>query len=588
MSTTATDEPRRRAAAPWIAVGLTFVALLAGAAVIGPPPTVAATGAAAWFPAASHRSRLAAGESWSASEWSRPTPFSLAQTSPSEFWVWAEVTEVAWDTADYRRAISHLLDPTAASLGRSESVWVLDESGARLSLELAGGGESLIFEPGRLDLPATLRPGDTWTSEGELARRLPGADWTVHSYTASYTAAEPTDPALVGRGCVVVAREFGFAGQTRPAEQTWCPGEGVVAAGDGDTRWAPAGQAPTPTPGAATPFDWGRADALDFIGRPLNQQGTGVTHVSPVVAPGIAPDGSIVFTSQLVADVTALDPSEDPAPVVWHGRPGGTPTTGGTFGGITVVTTSDRTIVAYGPDGQWLWQAGISDITRVPPVLVGDTTLIVVTLDGRVAALNLTTGAELWHVDLAGEIRSTPAVVGDRVIVGDQTGALTCLDANGDELWVIDAGVALRLAVSTGPDPVVVVGRDDSRVLQAYRTSDGSRVWRTRHYEDIRDIVALDGSFVLRDADRSTAIDPATGSPLWSWSQARTWAAVGGGDRLLLLTDADLVLVDGDGRTVRRWPHGLGDVSQSDSYLAAADQTVVAYGPLGMSVGRLP
>jgi outer membrane protein assembly factor BamB len=155
-------------------------------------------------------------------------------------------------------------------------------------------------------------------------------------------------------------------------------------------------------------------------------------------------------------------------------------------------------------------------------------------------------------------------------------------------MWVIDAGVAASLAVSPGSDPVVVVGRDSSPVLQAYRVADGSRVWRTRHYDDPRDIVALDGRFVLRDSDRTTALDAATGAPVWSWTQARTWAATGGGDRVLLLTDTELVLLDGAGRQVRSWPHSLGDVSQSATFLTAAEGTVVAYGPLSMSVGRLP
>ena len=64
--------------------------------------------------------------------------------------------------------------------------------------------------------------------------------------------------------------------------------------------------------------------------------------------------------------------------------------------------------------------------------------------------------------------------------------------------------------------------------------------------------------------------------------------AIGGDQRVLLLTDTELVLLDADGRPVKSWPHGLGDISQSATFLTAGEDSVVAYGPLSMSVGRLP
>ncbi len=580
-------QPSGRPLASWLAISLTVGALLAAAAVIGRPAAAAVDGVAGWLPPDGHRTRLAAAGAIAATEWSRPTAFSLAQSGAPEFWVWVQITETGWDTATYLRAMTHRLDQAGGSQGRSEALWALDDTGARQVLDLTADGESIVFEPGRLDLPAGLKAGDAWTSQGELARRMPGEEWAVHAYRAEYRALAAGDPALAGRGCVVIVREFSFADQTRPGEQTWCPGTGVVAGSDADTRWAPGGPAPAPTVADPAPFDWSRVDDVEFTTSTVNQVGTGVAQVSPVVAPGIQPDGRLVFTNQVLPDVLTLDVTSDPAPVAWHARPGATPTTGGTFGGLTVVATAARTVVGYGPDGQWLWEAALSDITRVPPVRLGSS-VVLVTLDGRVTALDLATGAQAWHADLAGEIRRPPVVVGDRLIVGDQTGALTCLDAAGTEQWVIDAGVALSLAASPGAEPVVVVGRDGSPVLQAYRVSDGARVWRVRHYDDARDIVAVADRFVLRDGDRTTALDAATGATAWTWTGARTWAAAGGGERVLLLTDTDLVLLDADGRQLRSWPHRLGDITQSASFLAAGEGAVVAYGPVAVTVGRLP
>ncbi len=586
MSTTGPDEPSRRAT-PWVAVGLTLVALLATATVLGRPAAADTAGAAAWFPPDGHRSRFAAAGDTLAREWSRPSAFSLLQTGSTEFWVWAQITDVEWGSATYQRVMSHLVDATGASQGSGEALWVLDDTGARLALERRPDGEAIVLAPGRLDLPAGLGAGDTWTSEGELAHRAAGQDWAVHTYRAQYTAIAAGDPDLAGRGCLVVNREFGYADTTTSDEQTWCPGAGVVAGSESGTRWTPGGAAPTPVPADATAFDWGRVDALDFTTNALNQTGAGIPHVSPVAPPGIGTDGSIVFANQTLPDVVALDPGNEPALLAWHGRPGATPTTAGTFAGITVVATAARTAVGYGAQGQWLWETTLSDITRVPPVRFG-ATVVFATLDGRVTALDLATGTEAWHADLPGELRTRPLVAGDRLLIGDQTGALTCLDATGGQSWVVDAGVARSLAVTAGPDPVVVVGRDASTVLQAFRVSDGARLWRTRFYDDARDAVALAGRFVLRDSDRTTAIDAATGQPVWTWDGARTWAAIGGDQRVLLLTDTELVLLDADGRPVKSWPHGLGDISQSATFLTAGEDSVVAYGPLSMSVGRLP
>jgi outer membrane protein assembly factor BamB len=221
-------------------------------------------------------------------------------------------------------------------------------------------------------------------------------------------------------------------------------------------------------------------------------------------------------------------------------------------------------------------------------VLVGDRTLVVATLDGDVTGLDLATGTELWRSRVGAEVRIPLVPAGDRVLVADQSGAVSCFDAAGAEVWVADTGVARSVAVSTGDDPVVVVGRDASPIVQGLSLADGERVWRIRHYDDVRQIVAVGDRLLLQDTDRTTAVEAATGAVAWTWAQARTWAVAAGGERALLLTDTELVLLDADGRTVRTWPHALGEIAQSDSYLTAAEGQVVAYGPLGMSVGRLP
>ena len=167
MSTTAAA-PQRSARAPWVGVGVVVVGLVAATSVLGRPAAASVTGAAGWFPPDGYRSRLVSDLGTSAVEWSRPSPLSLAQSAPASFWTWAQVASVSWDTADYLRTSSHLLDASATSVGHRDAVRVLGEDGASLVMDFSTEQE-VLFEPGLPDLPADLQPGAAWTAEGELA-----------------------------------------------------------------------------------------------------------------------------------------------------------------------------------------------------------------------------------------------------------------------------------------------------------------------------------------------------------------------------------------------------------------------------------
>ncbi|MCW5951147.1 MAG: PQQ-binding-like beta-propeller repeat protein [Propionibacteriaceae bacterium] len=234
-----------------------------------------------------------------------------------------------------------------------------------------------------------------------------------------------------------------------------------------------------------------------------------------------------------------------------------------------------------------MWRPPLSDLTRVPPVLAGADTAVVVTLDGAVTGYDLVTGSERWRTGMGTEIRHAPLVAGDRILVADAAGALSCFDLAGKELWTIDAGRVSALAVGEGPDPLVAVGRSDSMVVRAYSLADGSQVWHRRVLEDAKDLVSLGDRFVLRDDDQLVGLDAATGAQLWT-AAIRSQQAIGGGDRVLLLSASSLVLVDREGRQVREWPHRLGDVGRADNYLETSGDAVIVAGPIGFAVGRLP
>ncbi len=572
---------------PWVGVGLTLLGLLGATSTIGAPAASPATGAARWLPPDGTRFAFAAGEEAYATEWARPSLLSLMQSNSPTFSTWAGITDMPWDEASYLRVASHQLDARASAEVTGEDLWVIDDRGGWTVAESASGTLDTIWEPGRLDLPADLAAGNTWTSEGAVAFRTPDQEWSSTDYRADYRAQAPTDPGERLRGCVVVAMTIVINQQELPSERTWCPGSGVIASHDGENAWQPSDALPRLSPVDPPAFDWSRADELQFTDRVHSQPGAGITSLSPISAPAVLPDGSLVFANQVVPDLIALDSAEDPPPVRWVARPGGTLTSTASFAGITVVTNGRRELVAYGPEGQWLWQARLTDLTRVPPVRFGADTVVVVTLDGGVTGYDLVTGEERWRATMGTEIRRTPLAAGDRLLVADAGGALSSFDRQGNEQWTVDAGRVAALAVSDGPAPVVAVGRSDSYVVRGYSLADGSQVWRSRIKQDAHGLVSLGDRFVLRDDDYLLGIDAASGAELWA-QPLRSRTAIGGGERVLVLTGKSLLLLDADGRQVREWPHRLGDVDHSTSYLAVSGDAVVVSGPIGVTVGRTP
>lgn len=583
---TAPPTAGRSRLAPWIGVGLILIGLLTATSVMGAParPTTAVSH---WLPPDGSRLAFIGDGATHTVEWSQPAAHSLIQLNSPTFLTWTRITAADWTNVGYLRVTSQQLDDRAVAEVTSEDLWQVDAAGARTIAESRSDTLDTIWEPGRLDLPADLAAGTTWSSEGDVAFRPPGGEWGATSYHAAYTATEPADAADLARGCVVVAMTLTINEQELPHERTWCPGAGVVASRDDASTWTPAAALPRPEPAEQRSFDWSRADELEFTDLAHSLPGLEYLSLSPIATPGLLPDGGLVVANRVMPDLLGLEAAEDRLSARWAARPGGTLTSAASFSGITVVTTTRRSLIGYGPAGQWLWETSLSDLTRIPPVLAGTDLVVVVTLDGEVTGYDLTTGNERWRTSQGAEIRRAPLVAGDRILVADAAGALSCLDLAGEELWTIDAGRVLSLAVGTAPEPLVAVGRSDSAVVRAYSLADGSQVWRQRVLQNAKDLVSLGDRFVLRDDDQLVGMDAATGAPLWT-AEFRSERAIGGGDRVLLLSGSSLVLVDRDGRQVREWPHQLGDIQRADDYLQIAGDAVIAAGPNGFAVGRLP
>lgn len=578
--------------APAIWVGVVVVALFAATALMGRPPAFPASGAAAWLPPDATRVRYAGPGGTISVEWALDQAVSLLGSGPPAFLRWLGEATVDWETASVARVVSVSASPTGDVLGREDDLLTVAADGVRTEVEAPSAGATRIYVPGRLDLPAAMAAGSGWSSAGTVVETTAAGSERL-DYSADYDARTPDDPALVPRGCVVVTMRVRIGTlPTDTSERTWCRHAGVLSFRTADGDWqpdtAPAAQAePISPPGVA--LDWSRAGELRFASRTVSTVGVNAPQVAPVSAPALLPDGTIVFNSQVVQDVIAVDATAEPPTIRWSARPGGRNTATATFGTITVATGSGRQLVAYGPSGRWLWQQHLSDVAIVTPVRLGDL-VVVPTLDGRVTAYDLATGAERWSWTSSAEIRVAPVATADRVVVIDQAGQLTCLDPDGNEVWTVEAKPVERFTIwaPTGAhDPVVVLPEAGGARVQARSLADGTRRWRVRELTVAKDVIALDHLVLLRDDDRTAALDPLTGERRWTWNGARTLTGIGGGDRALLLTRTSLLLLDDQGSQVKEWPLPV-PVSVGTPYLVASGQRVLAYVGSDLELGTLP
>ena len=144
------------------------------------------------------------------------------------------------------------------------------------------------------------------------------------------------------------------------------------------------------------------------------------------------------------------------------------------------------------------------------PAVDGDL-LVVGTLDGHVYGVNAKDGGPRWNAELASEVLAAPTISGDLVLVRTQDGRVFGLDrADGKRRWVYDQGNVPLLSLRGNGDllaanGVVFLGSDDGKLI-ALREDNGAKLWEQKLASGVgrTDIERLD------DADGSILIDGST------------------------------------------------------------------------------
>jgi outer membrane protein assembly factor BamB len=114
-------------------------------------------------------------------------------------------------------------------------------------------------------------------------------------------------------------------------------------------------------------------------------------------------------------------------------------------------------------------------LTEQRPSIDGDT-LYVSVADGRVVALDLSTGASRWERNV-GANPTEPFVYGDRIYLGADGRDFVCLKtATGSEEWRFPIGAAVKGTAAADAARVYAVSMDN--LLRAFRRSNGAIDWK--------------------------------------------------------------------------------------------------------------
>jgi outer membrane protein assembly factor BamB len=160
---------------------------------------------------------------------------------------------------------------------------------------------------------------------------------------------------------------------------------------------------------------------------------------------------------------------------------------------------------------RWTFKTG--NTVEGAPAIVQDT-VFVTSLDKHLYALDLKTGQEKWKVKL-GPMRASPAVQGNRLVVGDSNGKVHCLDLTGKILWTFETEGEITAGANFHRENILI-GSHDSTLY--YLDSSGKKLWDFKIDGPVNGSPAVIGdvTFVAGCDSILHAVDLKTGKELWN------------------------------------------------------------------------
>jgi len=151
-------------------------------------------------------------------------------------------------------------------------------------------------------------------------------------------------------------------------------------------------------------------------------------------------------------------------------------------GGVVYVGTGKSELLAVDlQTGKLKWSCKTPEaIGESSPAIgpaVGAGMVFVGDLSGVFHAVDAATGKRIWSYKTAGEIKSSPVIVGDRVLIGSYDGALYCFNArDGKRVWKFETENYVHCTPSVANGVAYIAGCDE--VFHGIRISDGREVLR--------------------------------------------------------------------------------------------------------------
>ena len=493
----------------------------------------------------------------------RPVTRTHAGVQPGTVW---QVSQGGLPAAETWRELSLLArrQLTAPPAGQWLTVDVLGSAGARASLdfEIVDGGlllrvvttieRSLVFDPGVPVLTADLLQGRTAQWSGRLGRNAdqPGT-------AAAQVRAEADRPA----GCLTSTVDLGVDTQTL----TFCrdADAGLV----GWTDASSAGRAGF-TPARATRPG---ADVPGASGLPVAARGGEVRtvrflrQIAGSFREQLAPFGSRVAWAGerlVIADtegrLASWQPVDDTGrndslyAQVWRTQPGGSVRAIATVGGLTVVGTTEREVIAYDHNGWQVWRTGLDDAVVQLAVAAGN--VAVLDAGGELRVLRAQSGDQAWTSDGVDQLFGA-ASSGALIVAG--AGELTVLDAaTGDQRWSVEADPRTVQAVGFGSSVAMVDGN-----WLVVRSAGNAAVSWTRSVPNVTLLypagLSSAGALLISEPHRAELVDEAGGSLWVSDGDLPVVVPVRGSGQVIGVTDTELLLA-GVGAPTRRWSYPPG------------------------------
>ncbi len=145
-----------------------------------------------------------------------------------------------------------------------------------------------------------------------------------------------------------------------------------------------------------------------------------------------------------------------------------------------------------------------------------------VTASGTLKAVRERNGKKLWSRDLPGKVFSTPALEGDRLVVGCTDGNVYCFHSlRGQRLWSFKTEKSV-LGSPVIRGNVVYIGASDGK-FRAINLISGKLVWETEIEGFVETTPYVDAQQIVFGtwAQRLYSLDPADGKVQWVWKSPK-------------------------------------------------------------------